>query len=83
MQPAIMDHEQPHIVAAEKPQWFKSPLASDRLRRPSEAPPPLHPHTFLQVSEECAVVDGPGGVDDYENGYPPFKRVRLLCASTT
>lgn len=65
----MLDHEQPHIVAAGKPRWFKSPLASDRLRRPSEA----HPHDQLLFKEhaECADTDE----DGLYSGYPPFQRV--------
>ncbi|OAA60842.1 Low temperature requirement A [Cordyceps fumosorosea ARSEF 2679] len=60
-----MDHEEPRIVTAEKPRWFKSPLASDRLRRPSESHPPPSPFKdSLQTSS-----------DEYDySGYPPFKR---------
>ncbi|KAM0742729.1 hypothetical protein ACQRIT_002906 [Beauveria bassiana] len=61
-----MNHEEPHIVAAEKPTWFKSPLATDRLRRPSEA----QPHHGPFKDSLCAYSDG----QDCHSGYPPFKR---------
>ncbi|KAJ3476380.1 hypothetical protein NLG97_g9149 [Lecanicillium saksenae] len=68
-----IDHERPHIISAEKPRWFKSPLASDRLRRPSEAHPHHHRNSAFKDSElpDC---------DDYDDdrasydGYPPFQR---------
>ncbi|OAQ98466.1 hypothetical protein LLEC1_02952 [Akanthomyces lecanii] len=66
-----MDHEQPHIVAAEKPQWFKSPLASDRLRRPSEAQPAAS--DLFKNTDRAADEQGHGGSDSYD-GYPPFQR---------
>ncbi|ATY63313.1 Low temperature requirement A [Cordyceps militaris] len=62
-----VDHEEPLIVAAEKPRWFKSPLASDRLRRPSEAQP--HQDDSFKDSL-CVASDDQGS----HNGYPPFKR---------
>ncbi|PQK17329.1 hypothetical protein BB8028_0007g05240 [Beauveria bassiana] len=61
-----MDHEEPRIVAAEKPTWFKSPLAIDRLRRPSES----QPHHDPSKDSLCAYSDG----QDRYSGYPPFKR---------
>ncbi|KAM3561101.1 hypothetical protein ARSEF4850_003374 [Beauveria asiatica] len=61
-----MDHEEPRIVAAEKPTWFKSPLAIDRLRRPSEA----QRHHGPSKDSLCAYSDG----QDCYSGYPPFKR---------
>ncbi|TQW00849.1 Low temperature requirement A [Cordyceps javanica] len=62
-----MDHEEPDIVAAEKPSWFKSPLASDRLRRASEA----QPH---RESPKDALLWANSDDQVGYDGYPPFKR---------
>ncbi|KAJ2978707.1 hypothetical protein NQ176_g3667 [Zarea fungicola] len=71
-----LDHEEPHVVLAQKPSWFKSPLASGD-GEPSSAAPHPHPHLHYTQSfdsvknnEENAIPDENGC---YE-GYPPFKR---------
>ncbi|KAJ6789396.1 hypothetical protein PWT90_00949 [Aphanocladium album] len=66
-----MDHEHPHIISAEKPRWFKSPLGSDRLRRPSEAPPHRHDDDAFKISELRDCNNDDEGCYD---GYPPFQR---------
>lgn len=76
-----LDHEEPHVVLAQKPSWFKSPLASGD-GEPSSAAPHPHPHLHYTQSfdsvknnEENAIPDENGC---YE-GYPPFKRVCPIC----
>lgn len=60
-----LDHEQPHIVLAEKTRWFKSPLVKDPMRRPSSAVPP---------DELDKDWDDPTGAHGELDGYPPFQR---------
>lgn len=67
-----LDQEEPHLVQTEKTSWFKSPLASDRLRQPSAAPNPFNDESAKR-SDHLASDEG-----SCYDGYPPFRRVRRL-----